>query len=302
MEKQQILEILDTHLFSETNLNERKLAEKLNISEQDLRAFFMGLGERLGFFKDGKNIYIIQEIIRSNLEHIHEVFWDWYVKQVPASSELSWQEGGSVQNFSIIKVISHPPPKKGIFKNFNARIVILGEENCGKQSFIYAMTGQSPNQPAPGVFFSKITRYVDNFIAEFETVILQIPPDSTLWLYAKAAFGVILFYDLTRIEETFPKLQNWLDTFLKVYSYPFPPPVMLLGTKLDKVKEQTLSEHNKALADYKAFLEQEYGMVVHTTKISLTQGTGVAECFDQFAKIIREWYIILKEEFAATIE
>lgn len=297
MDKKDILEILDNHLLGTTHLNEVQLAEKLGVNHQKLLSFFLECSETSGFIKEGKSIFLAQELIRANIDTIHAKFWKWYISQVPSSSQLAWEEGASIQDFTTIKVIEQPTSKKGIIKSFMARIVLLGEENTGKKSFIYALTGQSPNQPAPGVMFSKITRQVDNFIAEFETVILQIPPESNLWLYAKAAFGLILFYDLTRIEETFPKMQNWLENFLDTYTHPFCPPILILGTKLDQVPEVELREHSRVVAEYKGFLEKEYGTIVLANNISLTKGIQVAESFDSLARTIREWYIIIKEEY-----
>ncbi|MHA1778263.1 MAG: hypothetical protein ACTSYN_01700 [Candidatus Heimdallarchaeaceae archaeon] len=297
MDKNNILEILDNHLLGATYLNEEQLAERLGINSQKLRSFFLECSETAGFIKDGKKIFLAQELIRANLDSIHTKFWKWYISQVPSSSQLAWEEGASIQDFTAIKVIEQQISKKGIIKSFMGRIILLGEENTGKQSFIYALTGQSPNQPAPGVIFSKITRQVDNFIAEFETIILQIPPGSSLWLYAKTTFGIILFYDLTRIEETFPKMQTWLQTFLDTYTYPFCPPILILGTKLDRLPEVKLREHSKRVFEYKDFLEKEYGTIVLTNTISLIKGIRVAESFDSLARTIREWYIIIKEEY-----
>jgi len=298
-DKEEIFEILDTHLFSNTYLNEVPLAKKLQIEQKNLKSFFLTLDEELGFIREGTNIFFAQELIRNNIDIIHSKFWKWYSNQLPTFSQLAWQEGvETTKKFTAIKIFPSQEPKRSIIQSFSARIIILGDENVGKHSLLYAFTGQAATQPAPGVFFAKISRQVENFIADIEAIILFVPPNSSLWLYAKAAFGIVLMYDLSRSKETIEKTRYWLETMLNRYSYEFCPPILILGNKLDKLKKGKIEEERRKLEILQKEIEKEYGTIVIAKMISLTTGKNVVEALNGFIKAIREWYIIIKEEFS----
>jgi len=298
-DKEDIIEILDAHLLANLYLDEKKLGEKLHLEPKKLKNFFLSLNEKLGFIREGKNIILAQELIRNNIDEIHERFWEWYSNQLPSFSQLAWQEGvETTKKFTNIKVFPSQVPKKGIIQTFSTRIIILGEENVGKHSFLYALTGQQANQPAPGVFFAKISRQVENFIADVEAIVLFVQPDSSLWLYAKAAFGIILMYDLSRSDETLNEARSWLEIMLRKYSYKFCPPILILGNKVDRLSKDKILEENKKLEKFRKELEEKHGTIVLSKMVSLVTGKNVLEALNKFIEVIHEWYIIIKEEFS----
>lgn len=298
MQKEELSEVLDNYLFSNSHLDAEKLSKKIQISLKETKDYFFSRPENWGFIKEGSSVFFAHELIRDNIDDLHESFWNWYLKNVPSYSDLAWEEGSAVADTSRIKVI--PQPKiivSGLVETFSARIVILGEDKTGKQSFVYALTGESLNRPAPGVYFGKINRSVDDFNIDFECIILDIPPDSPLWIYAKASFGIVLAYDVTELQ-TFEKLQYWLDTFLEVYSYDLCPPILLLGTKIDLLEKRELNEFESVVELLREQLEANYGTIVVSELVSLTEGTNVQNTFQNFTKIIRQWYQIIKEEYS----
>ncbi|MCK5303700.1 MAG: hypothetical protein KAJ72_00505 [Candidatus Heimdallarchaeota archaeon] len=301
MQKEELLEILDEHLFGNSYLNEEKLAKKINLLPSQVKDYFLQQIDKTGFLKEGKQVFFAHELIRSCLDKIHDTFWKWYLYTVPSHSELSWEEGAGVVDVSLIPVIPQKKPKGGIIQSFSARIILLGEERVGKQSFVYALSGETPNQPAPGVFFGKIVRTSEDFNIDFESVILDITPGSPHWLYAKASFGVILVYDTTN-PSTFEKIQGWLDTFLEVYSYDLCPPIMILGNKIDSLNEDELASLVKEVEPFRQSLEQEYGTIVISEFISCTESKNVLSAFENFANIVRQWYQIIKAEYSDKIK
>ena len=296
MQKEDLIEILHDYLFNNSNLDERKLSEKIQINQKEVKTFFSQLPENFGFIKDENSIYFIHEIIRENLGEISNSFWLWYLRNVPSHSDLAWEEGSAVADTSKIKVIPAKASKKSMIRTFTARIIILGEERTGKQSYIYALSGDTLNRPAPGVFSGKITRFIGEFETDFECIILDIPQGSPLWIYAKASFGVILTYDLSK-PETFEKLQYWLKTFTDSYSYELCPPVMLLGTKSDLLTREEIIDCKNETEILREQIEQEYGTIVLSELVSLTDGGNVLSSFENFAKTVRQWYQIIKEEY-----
>ncbi|MHA1201813.1 MAG: ADP-ribosylation factor-like protein [Candidatus Heimdallarchaeaceae archaeon] len=297
MQKEELLEILDEHLFGNSYLNEEKLAKKINLSSNQVKDYFLQQNDRTGFLKEGKSVFFAHELIRSCLDKIHDSFWKWYLYTVPSHSELAWEEGAGALDISRIPIIPQARPKEGIIQSFSARIILLGEERVGKQSFVYALSGETPNQPAPGVFFGKIVRASETFNIDFESVILDIPPGSPHWLYAKACFGVILVYDVTN-PSTFEKIQSWLDTFLDVYSYDLCPPIMILGNKIDLQNEDELTSLAKEVELFRQSLEKEYGTIVLSEFISCTESRNVLAAFENFANTVRQWYQIIKTEYS----
>lgn len=298
MQKEELSEILDNYLFSNSYLDADKLSKKIQIKTKEIKEYFFSRPEEWGFIKEGSSLFFAHEMIRGNLNDLHESFWNWYLRNVPSYSDLAWEEGAAVADTSRIKVIQQQKIlESSLVKTFSARIVILGEEKTGKQSFVYALTGESLNRPAPGVFFGKQNGSIENFNIDFEYIILDIPPDSPHWIYAKASFGVVLTYDITNLE-TYGRLQYWLDTFLETYSYDLCPPILLLGTKIDLIEKSELNEF-KTIADlFREQLESEYGTIAVSEFVSLTEGTNVKNTFQNFAKIIRQWYQIIKEEYS----
>ncbi len=301
MQKEELLEILDEHLFGNSYLNEEKLANKISLSSSQVKDYFLQQNDRTGFLKEGKQIFFAHELIRSCLDKIHDTFWKWYLYTVPSHSELSWEEGAGMVDVSRIRVIPQKKPKGGIVQSFSARIILLGEERVGKQSFVYALSGETPNQPAPGVFFGKIVRASDAFNIDFESVILDIPPESPHWLYAKASFGVILVYDASN-SSTHDKIKRWLETFLGNYSYDLCPPIMILGNKIDLISEIELNELKKKVESDRLEMEKEYGTIVLAEFISCTNGSNVLSAFENFAFTVRQWYQIIKEEYSDEIK
>jgi GTPase SAR1 family protein len=301
MQKEELLEILDDHLFGNSYLNEEKLANNINLSSDQVKDYFFQQNDRTGFLKEGKRIFFAHELIRSCLDKIHDSFWKWYLYTVPSHSELSWEEGAGALDVSRILVIPQAKPKGGIIQSFSARIILLGEERVGKQSFVYALSGETPNQPAPGVFFGKIVRASETFNIDFESVILDILPGSPHWLYAKACFGVILVYDVTK-PSTFEKIQDWLDTFLDVYTYDLCPPIMILGNKIDLQNEDELASLAKEVEPFRQSLEKEYGTIVLSEFISCTESENVLAAFENFANTVRQWYQIIKTEYSDEIK
>ncbi|MCE7743424.1 MAG: hypothetical protein GOP50_13315 [Candidatus Heimdallarchaeota archaeon] len=296
MQKEDLFEILDNHLFSNSYLDIKKLSEKIQISQKEIKEFFSRKSEEMGFIKDGSSIYFAHEIIRENIEDIKDSFWLWFLRCVPSYSDLAWEEGSAIADTSKIKVIPSRTSSKSMIQAFTARILILGEEKTGKQSYVYALSGDSLNRPAPGVFSGKISRTLDEFETDFESIILDIPPDSPLWIYAKASFGVILTYDLSE-PQTFEKLLYWLDTFSDSYSYELCPPIMLLGTKKDLLTRDEIAVYIKQADSLREQIEQEYGTIALSEMVSLTDGGNVLNSFESFAKTIRQWYQIIKQEY-----
>ena len=296
MQKKEFFEILDEHLFSNSYLDEKKLSEKIHISTKDIKEFFSQKSEELGFIKDGNSIFLAHEIIRENIDKINQSFWTWYLRCVPSYSDLVWEEGAAIADTSKIKVIPVKPSKKSFIQTFTARILILGDEKTGKQSFVYALSGDSLNRPAPGVFSGKISRPLDDFVTDFECIILDIPPESPLWIYAKASFGVVLTYDLSE-PNSFERLTYWLKTFFDSYSYDLCPPIMLLGIKMDLLSKEDIATAKRKAETLREQIEQEYGTIVSNELISLTEGTNVLNSFENFAKIVRQWYQIIKQEY-----
>ena len=301
MRKEELLEILDEHLFGNSYLNDEKLANKIYLSASQVKDYFLQQREQVGFLKEGKRVFFAHELIRSNLVDIHDSFWNWYLQTVPSSSDLAWEEGAGVVDVSRIKVIPQKKARGGIVQTFSARIVLLGEERVGKQSFVYALSGEIPDQPAPGVYFGKIIRYSEAFNIDFESVILDIPPESPHWLYAKASFGVILVYDTTNLS-TYEKIEKWLENFLAIYSYNLCPPIMILGNKIDLLDEDQLFSLKRKVEPLRQSLEQEHGTIVISEFISCTDGKNVLTAFENFAAIIRQWYQIIKSEYSDEIK
>ena len=296
MQKEDLFDILENHLFSNSYLDEKKLSEKIQISQKEIKEYFSRKSEELGFIKDGSSIYFAHEIIRENLEDIKESFWMWFLRCVPSYSDLAWEEGSAVADTSKIKVIPSKASTKRMIQTFTARMLILGEERTGKQSYVYALSGDSLNRPAPGVFSGKISRALEEFETDFECIILDLPPGSPLWIYAKASFGVILVYDLSE-PTTFDKLLYWLELFSDSYSYELCPPIMLLGTKADLISKEELIAFKKEAEFLREQIEQEYGTIVSSEMVSLTDGGNVLKSFENFAKTIRQWYQIIKQEY-----
>jgi len=296
MQKEDLLDFLENHLFSNSHLNEKKLSEKIQINPKEIRDYFSLEGEKKGFIKDEGSIYFAHEIIRENLADIKESFWLWFLKCVPSYSDVAWEEGSAVADISKIKVIPRKTSFKSMIKTFSARILILGDEKTGKQSYVYALSGDTLNRPAPGVFSGKIIRSLDEFEAEFESIILDLLPGSPLWIYAKASFGVILVYDLSQ-QQTFEKLLYWLEVFTDSYSYELCPPIMLLGTKMDLLSKEELMGFKRDAESLREQIEQEYGTIVLSEMVSLIDGGNVLNSFENFAKTIRQWYQIIKEEY-----
>ncbi len=296
MQKEELFEILDSYLFSNSRLDEKKLSEKIQISQKNIKDFFSQKSEEMGFIRDGSSIFFAHEIIRENIEDINESFWNWYLRCVPSYSDLAWEEGAAIADTSRIKIIPFRTSSKSFIQSFTARILILGEEKTGKQSFVFALSGDSLNRPAPGVFSGKISRFLDEFETDFESIILDIPPDSPLWIYAKASFGVILTYDLSE-PQTFEKLLYWLDVFMDSYSYELCPPIMLLGTKMDLLTQEEITASRRKAEILREQIEQEYGTIALNELISLTEGGNVLNSFENFAKTVRQWYQIIKQEY-----
>ncbi len=296
MQKEDLLDILANHLFSNSNLNEKMLSDKIQITQKEIKEFFSRLPENQGFIKDGSTIYFAHEIIRENLDDINDSFWNWFLRCVPSYSTLAWEEGSAVADTSRIKIIPNKTSTKSMIQTFTARILILGEEKTGKQSYVYALSGDTLNRPAPGVFSGKISRSLDEFETDFESIILDIPPDSPLWIYAKASFGVILTYDLSD-PQTYEKLFYWLNTFTDSYSYELCPPIMLLGTKMDLISREELTSFKKQAELLREQIEQEYGTIALSEMVSLTDGGNVLNSFENFAKTVRQWYQIIKQEY-----
>ncbi len=298
MQKEELSEILDDYLFSNSYLDAEKLSKRIQVTVKEIKEYFFSRPAEWGFIKDGSSLFFAHEMIRSVLNDLHDSFWNWYLKNVPSYSDLAWEEGSAVADTSRIKVIKQPKIIEGsLVKTFSARIVILGEEKTGKQSFIYALSGESLNRPAPGVFFGKLNSSIEDFNIDFEFIILDIPPDSPHWIYAKASFGVVLAYDITN-SETYGKLKYWLDTFLETYSYDLCPPILLLGTKIDLIEKNELDEFKIVAELFREQLESEYGTIAVSEFVSLTEGTNVKNTFQNFAKISRQWYQIIKEEYS----
>jgi len=301
MQKEELFEILDEHLFGNSYLNEDKLAKKINLSPSQVKDYFLQQNNKTGFIKEGKRIFFAQELIRSCLDKIHETFWKWYLYTVPSHSELAWEEGAWLVDVSRIRVIPQKKQKGGIVQSFSARIILLGEERVGKQSFVYALSGETLNQPAPGVFFGKIVRASEAFNIDFESVILDIPPESPHWLYAKASFGVILVYDVATLS-TFEKIKEWLENFINVYSYDLFPPIMILGNKIDLLKGDELTSLATKVESFRQSIEQEYGTIVISELVSCTESKNVLTAFENFATIVRQWYQIIKAEYSEEIK
>lgn len=301
MQKEELLEILDEHLFGNSYLNEEKLALKIHLKPHQIKDYFLQVSERLGFLKEGKQVFFAHELIRSSIEDIHTSFWRWYLQTVPSYTDVSWEEGAGMVDISRIKVIPKKKEKGGLVQTFSARIILLGEERVGKQSFVYALSGETPNQPAPGVFFGKITRPGESFNIDFESVILDIPSDSPHWLYAKASFGVILVHDVSNIS-TYVETQKWLDTFLDNYSYNLCPPILILGNKMDLISDNELEQLQKDIEKDRQEMEKTYGTIVLSEFVSCTTSKNVLNAFEKFATTIRQWYQIIKEEYADEIK
>ena len=106
-----------------------------------------------------------------------------------------------------------------------------------------------------------------------------------------------LAYDVTELQ-TFEKLQYWLDTFLEVYSYDLCPPILLLGTKIDLLEKNELNDFKSVVELFREQLETNYGTIAVSELVSLTEGTNVQNTFQNFAKIIHQWYQIIKEEYS----
>ena len=53
MQKEDLLEILEKHLFSQSNLDEKKLSEQIQISQKEIKEYFSLKSEEMGFIKDG---------------------------------------------------------------------------------------------------------------------------------------------------------------------------------------------------------------------------------------------------------
>ena len=71
-----------------------------------------------------------------------------------------------------------------------------------------------------------------------------------------------------------------------------------MGTKIDLIEKSELNEF-KTIADlFREQLESEYGTIAVSEFVSLTEGTNVKNTFQNFAKIIRQWYQIIKEEYS----
>jgi len=296
VQKEDLFDILEDHLFSNSYLDEKKLSEKIQISQKEIKEFFSSKSEQMGFIKDGNSIFFAHEIIREHFNEIKDSFWLWFLKCVPSYSDLAWEEGSAIADTSKIKVISSKPSTKSMIQTFTARILLLGEERTGKQSYVYSLSGETLNRPAPGVFSGKISRSLNEFITDFECIILDLPRGSPLWIYAKASFGVILTYDLSDTQ-TYDKLMYWLTLFSDSYSYELCPPIMLLGTKMDLIsREELLAFKNKAEI-VREQIEQEYGTIVLSEMVSLTDGSNVLSSFENFARTIRQWYQIIKEEY-----
>jgi GTPase SAR1 family protein len=296
LQKEDLFEILENHLFSNSYLDEKRLSAKIQISQKEIKEFFSRESEEMGFIKEGSSVYFAHEIIRENIENIKESFWMWFLRCVPSYSDVAWEEGSAVADTSKIKIIPSRASKKSMIQTFTARILILGEERTGKQSYVYALSGDTLNRPAPGVFSGKISRSLDEFETDFESIILDLPPGSPLWIYAKASFGVILAYDLSE-PITFEKLLYWLELFSDSYSYELCPPIMLLGTKSDLVSREELQIFKKEADFLREQIEQEYGTIVLSEMVSLTDGGNVLKSFENFAKTIRQWYQIIKQEY-----
>ena len=92
-------------------------------------------------------------------------------------------------------------------------------------------------------------------------------------------------------------MQYWLDTFLEAYSYDLCPPILLLGTKIDLIENEQIKEFRIVTDVFREQLESEYGTIVISELVSLTEGTNVKNTFQNFVKVIRQWYQIIKEEY-----
>ena len=149
-------------MFSATGNTREKEVCKV-IDTKSVKQFFDAMKEKWGFIKEGRQIYFAHELIRSNFANIRDAFWNWYLQSVPSYSELAWEQGASAADLSQIKIIPEDKIKTTPFHTFSARIVLLGEERVGKQSYIYSLSGDRPTPSAPGVFFGKINRITSEF-------------------------------------------------------------------------------------------------------------------------------------------
>jgi len=137
-------------------------------------------------------------------------------------------------------------------KKFRFKVIILGDTDAGKTSFlnkyIYGNMGQTrPNLSIGTEFYAK-----DVVIDDFEVSLIFFDPggqDIKILrnLYYKDASGVILTFDLTN-RETFDKLSEIYDhVSINVGQVPF----LLIGTKADLVDKRKISmnEANKFAAE-----------------------------------------------------
>ncbi len=295
MNKETIIGFMNDYLLAHSSLDETEIAKKINIDPKKVKTFLLNMPESWGFFREDNKVYVAHSLLRENIECILDEFWQWYVETMPSYTEIAWQEGGNLPDLSSIKVQPCEEKPSRITKSFSGRIVILGDEKVGKQSFVYALSGDTPNRPAPGVLFGSINRKVKNFYAELESIILEVPESSSLWLYAKSAFGIILIYDVTDID-TFNSIENWLEAFLEHYSYVICPPIMILGNKIDLIENQDIEDQKALLSTIEAEWSKKYGTICLSELISCLNGRNVLRAFNAFVNSVKEWITVIKTE------
>lgn len=295
MNKETIIGFMNDYLLANSSLDVTEIAKQINIDPKKIKVFLLNMPESWGFFREDNEVYVAHSLLRENIESILDEFWQWYVENMPSYTEIAWQEGGNLPDLSSIQVQPREKKPSRITKSFSGRIVILGDEKVGKQSFVYALSGDTPNRPAPGVLFGSINRKVEDFYAELESIILEVPESSSLWLYAKAAFGIILIYDVTDID-TFNSVENWLEAFLEHYSYSICPPIMILGNKRDLIENQDIEDQKALLSAIEGEWSKKYGTICLSELISCLNGRNVLRAFNKFVSSVKEWITVIKTE------
>jgi hypothetical protein len=72
---------------------------------------------------------------------------------------------------------------------------------------------------------------------------------------------------------------------------------MLLGTKVDLVGRDELAYFKNQAEILREQIEVEYGTIALSEMVSLIDGGNVLNSFENFAKTIRQWYQIIKQEY-----
>ena len=66
---------------------------------------------------------------------------------------------------------------------------------------------------------------------------------------------------------------------------------------MDLVQRDELMEYRRKADILREQIEREYGTIGLSEMVSLTDGGNVLKSFENFAKTIRQWYQIIKQEY-----